>query len=108
MNTSLRFPIPLSRYQGKRYFRFTVRVKQSGLARELWERAWEFPVIASTPADACNLIRDEVAPKVNDPTEIECLGMKGGITHRWIGYESLIAAKMFSCRPDFAQLPLFK
>jgi len=107
MNT-LRFPIPLSRYHGKRYFKFTVRVRQSGLDRQLWERAWEFPIIASSAAEACNSIRDEVAPKVNDPTEIECLGMKGGVTHRWIGYESLIAAKMFSCRPAGEQLPLFK
>jgi hypothetical protein len=34
--------------------------------------------------------------------------MKGGITHRWIGYESLIAAKMFACRPAGEQLCLFK
>jgi hypothetical protein len=105
---NLHFPIPLSRYQGKRYFKFTVHVKQSGLDRQLWERNCEFPVIAQSAAEACNLIRDEVAPLVNDPTEIECAGMKGGVTHRWIGYESLIAAKMFSCRPDFTQLSLFK
>jgi hypothetical protein len=105
MNTlSLRFPIPLSKYRGKRYFKFTVRVQQSGLDRELWKRAVEFPVISASAAEACNLIRDEVAPLVNDPTEIECLGIKGGATHRWIGYESLIAAKMFQCQPAFAQL----
>jgi hypothetical protein len=65
-----------------------------------------FPVIACRPTDACNLILDEVAPLVNDPTEIECLGIKGGTTYRWIGYDSLIAAKMFQVRPQGEQLCL--
>ena len=103
MTVALRFPIPLSSYRGKRYYKFQVRVQQSGLDHI---RGILFPVIASSPADACNLIRDEVASLVNDPTEIECLGIKGGTTHRWIGYESLIAAKMFQTRPKGEQLCL--
>ena len=103
MTPALRFPIPLSPYRGKRYYKFQVRVQQSGLDHI---RGILFPVIAPSPADACNLIRDEVAPLVIVPTEIECLGIKGGITHRWIGYESMIAAKMFQTRPEGEQLCL--
>jgi hypothetical protein len=106
MTPALRFPIPLSPYRGKKYYKFQVRVQQSGLDRTLWSRGIMFPVIASLPTEACNLIRDEVAPLVNDPTEIECLGIKGGVTHRWIGYESLIAAKMFQTLPEGKQLCL--
>ena len=108
MSPALHFPIPLSKYHGKQYFKFQVRVSQSGLSHTLWSRGVTFPVIAASTAEAVNLIRDEVAPKVDDPTEIECLGMKGGVTYRWLGYDSLIAAKMFAARPAMEQLPLFK
>ena len=40
------------------------------------------------------------------PTEFECLGPKGGVTHRYVGFEGLIAAQMFACRPDWTQLKL--
>lgn len=102
----LRFPIPLSKYRGKRYYKFQVRLKQSGLNRTLWERSETVPIIASSPAEACNAIKDEFAPKVDHPTEIECLGIKGGITARFIGYEGLIWGQMCAVRPDYKQLTL--
>lgn len=102
----LKLPTPLLPYFGKKYYRFTVRATQSGLARELWERKTEFQVIAPSPSAACNLVKDEIAALVNDPTEIECAGPKGGVTHRWIGYDSLVWAKMCVERGDWEQLKL--
>jgi hypothetical protein len=105
---SLRFPIPLSKYRGKRYYKFQVRLKQSGVHRDYWERTELIPIIAESPAAACNAIKDEFVSLVTDPTEIECLGPKGGITARFIGYEGLIWGQMCRVQPDYKQLPLFQ
>jgi hypothetical protein len=94
MRTPLPPAYPLSRYFGKRYYRFQVRVTQSGVHRTYWEFSQSVPVIASSAPEACRLIKDEIAAKVDQPTEIECAGVKGGITSRFIGYESLIWARM--------------
>ena len=101
-----KLPYPLMPYFGKKYYRFNVRLKQSGLARDYWERSQTVQVIAPTPSASCNLVKDEFAPVVEHPTEIECLGPKGGITSRFIGYESLIWAKMSEERGDWKQLKL--
>lgn len=89
-------------YKGRKYYRFQVRLTQSGLDRDFWITQALVPVVAESAAAACNLVRDEIAPLVNHPTEIECLGPQGGLTSRFIGYDSLIWAKM--CRIDCAQL----
>jgi hypothetical protein len=102
----LKLPWPLLPDKGKNYFRFNVRLKQSGLARDYWERAQVVEVVAPTPSSACNLVRDEFAPLVESPTEIECLGPKGGITHRFIGFEGIIAAQMWAVRGDWEQMKL--
>lgn len=99
----LKMPYPLSSYFGKRYYRFMVQLKQSGIS---WEHSETVEVIAPSASAACNLVKDEFAPLVERPTEIECLGPKGGSTGRFIGYESLIAAKMFAERGDWEQLKL--
>jgi hypothetical protein len=104
----LRFPIPLSRYFGKRYYKFQVRLKQSGVHRTYWERSELVPIIAPSAAAACNAIKDEIASLVTEPTEIETLGPKGGVTARFIGYEGLIWGQMCKEQPDYKQLSLFK
>jgi hypothetical protein len=106
MRPMLPLPTPLLPYRGKKMFRFTVRVSQSGLDRELWERHLDLPVISPTPTAAIHLIQDEFAGKLFRPTEFECAGLRGGITHRYWGYEGVIGAAMFSTRANARQLEL--
>jgi hypothetical protein len=104
--TPTKLPRKLAKYRGRQYWKFFVVASQSGLNRTLWEHARELPIIATSASEAVNTIREEVAPKVDYPTEIECLGPKGGIVHRFIGYESLIWAKMGTVRGEYEQLKL--
>lgn len=106
MKTPLQFPAPLGKYRGKQYWRFTVRLSQSGVSRTFWQHDAEVQIIAPSPAAACNAIKDEFAAGMEHPTEFECLGPKGGVTHRYVGFEGLIAAQMFACRPGWTQLKL--
>lgn len=101
---------PLQKYKGKRYFRFTVKISQSSLeGGELVEGETYTKVIAPSAADACALVRDEIAPHVSRPTEIVTWGVKGGVTHRFIGYFSMIGAgfsEVYSQRNSAKQLSL--
>jgi len=92
-----------TRYRGKVVYTFHVTVRQSGVDRQYWQSQATVPVIATSAADACNLIRDEIAARVSHPTEIETQGPKGGVTSRFIGWESLIGARMFAS-PDCPRL----
>ena len=88
-----------AKLHGRNVFTFFVRVQQSGVRDAqhdelFWCRSGLVPVVSTSAADACNYVRDLVAPYVTHPTEIECLGPKGGQTHRFIGWDSLMAAKM--------------
>lgn len=102
----LRFPTPLLPYFGKRYYKFNVRLKQSGLSREYWERSQMVQIIAPTASAACNAIKDEFVSLVEHPTEIECLGPKGGTTSRFIGYEGMIWGQMCAVRGAWTQQKL--
>jgi len=99
-------PHPLGTYRGKKYSRYSVVLRQSGLNRTLWQHERVAEVIAESPKAACWFIKDEFAPLVDYPTEIECAGPKGGIAHLFIGYDALIWAKMCAPKPDWAQLTL--
>lgn len=99
-------PTPLDRYRGKKYYRFQVRVTQSGLNRTLWEKRADVPVISNSATKAVNLVRDELAPFLDYPAEFECMGPGGGVAHRFVGYESLVWAKMCRVNPDETQLVL--
>ena len=98
-------PQKLGKYRGKTYYRFPVRLTQSGVGRDFWEHQIEVDIIAPSATAACNAIRDEFAAKVEHPTEFECLGPQGGVTYRFVGFESMISAKMFACdiQPDYQQ-----
>ena len=85
-----------SKYRGKTVYTFHVTVRQSGVHRQYWQNQATVPVIATSPADACNLIREEIAARVTHPTEIETAGPKGGVTSRFIGWESLMGARLFA------------
>jgi hypothetical protein len=100
-------PRKLGRFGGKTWSLFTVHIRQSGLNRTLWERNGAVEIIASSPAEACNAVRDEFAPQLDAPTEFFCAGAKGGLTSRFVDFESLICAKMFSASPTAQQLALF-
>jgi hypothetical protein len=97
-------PCKLGKYRGKTYSRYTVTVKQSGLSRGLWERDTQVEVVAASPAEACWAIQREIAPHLEHPTEFLCAGPKGGITSRFIGWESLVGWQMLASRPDSRQL----
>lgn len=98
-------PRRLAPYRGRRLWVFHVVATQSSLFNS--RTVFEGEVIAHTANEAANLIRDEIAPKVWAPTEIETRGPRGGAVARFIGHESLIWAKMRLRRGDGAQLPLF-
>lgn len=104
----MKYPLPkrLGVYQGKTFSRYSVVLTQSGLDRELWSREGIVEVVAESPKAACWLVKDEFAPLVNHPTEIECAGPKGGLSHLFIGWESMIWAKMCAT-PKGEQLMLF-
>jgi hypothetical protein len=103
---NLTLPHLLGTYKGKKYSRYTVHVRQSGLNRTYWERHGDLEIIARSPAEACNAIKDEIAPRVDDPTEFFCAGPKGGVTSRFVGWESLIWAKMCAQRSELVQTVL--
>lgn len=71
-------PQKLGKYRGKTYYRFPVRLTQSGVGRDFWEHQIEVDIVAPSATAACNAIRDEFAAKVEHPTEFECLGPQGG------------------------------
>lgn len=106
MASALKYPRKLGRYRGRMYYRFFVRATQSGLDRDFWLHYVAVPVVAESPAAACRLIKTEIAAQVNYPTEIECLGDRGGITARFIGWDTLIGAKMEGVYSDWIQLEM--
>lgn len=94
----------LGKVRGRRVFEFTVEVEQSGLDPIPWQDEAEVKVIAYTPDEACNLVRDEVARFAERPTTIETRGPKGGLVYRYLGWESLTWYGL--CNLDRAQLEL--
>ncbi len=81
-------------------FRFFPRVSWSTLT----ERAEiTLPVIAPSASGAANLVADEMVNKSPRPFEVECAGPRGGIIHRFRGWESLIGAQMFAARANYVQ-----
>lgn len=103
-------PLPrlLGEYRGKKYSRYLVVLSQSGLGRDFWQHEYVAAVVAESPKVACWLIKDEFAPLVEHPTEIECAGPKGDIAHLFIDYETMIWAKMCAGNESVYQLELFK
>jgi hypothetical protein len=53
----------------------------------------EFWLIAKSPADAANWVRDQLSFLPN--TEVWAWGPKGGAYYRFVGYESAISSQMF-------------
>jgi hypothetical protein len=93
----------LGTYKGRKVYRVPVLVKlnSSRLLRTLVEVVEE--VVAYSAADAANFVRDEWVERPE--TEIFAYGPKGGVTHRFIGWESSIGAQMWN-RPREEQLML--
>lgn len=95
-------PIPavpcLDTYKGRRYYRFTVVTQTSGL---FWSRKRVFsPVIAESAVAAIELVRDEIFreaaknPEKLHPVEFFTWGVKGGVTHRFSGWESMVGGAL--------------
>lgn len=95
-------PIPavpcLNEYKGKRYFKFHVVVQGSGL---FWVKRQTFgPIIAASASDAIEVVREEIfktmarKPDLMRPLEFFTWGVKGGVTHRFSGWESTVGGAM--------------
>lgn len=90
----------LNEYRGKQYYRFSVLISQSGVAREPWQcQRLIKDVIAEKPADAINWVRDNVPPLIAQyPCNWSTRGVKGGRTHRFAGWETVIGQELFKAR----------
>ena len=95
----------LSKYRGKRYFKYDVVISQEWLESDLNRIEQSVQVIAAKPDDAVNLVKDEIGWQVARPTTIATAGPKGGITSRFIGWESMVW-QTFLHRPEQHQLTL--
>lgn len=85
-----------TKYNGKKYYRFTVTVTQSAL---YWKIDEKHVVIARTPEEAIELIRSTVPLTVEmHPAEWVTYGPKGGRVYRSAGWETLIGEAMFASR----------
>lgn len=59
-----------------------------------------FTRITSThPSDAAHLLKHELSQVLDQPFLVHIFGPKGGLKTWFVGYESLIANKMFATRP---------
>jgi hypothetical protein len=84
----------LNQYKGRKYYKFTVVTQVSTL---FWKKhvTWA-PVIAASASDAIELVREEVykkfaqSPQSIRPVEFFTWGVKGGLTHRFSGWESMV------------------
>ncbi len=77
---------------------FTVKATQSSMAGTV--TVWEHSVLAPKAADAVNFAKDEIQGLIAvgqvemAPTEISTVGIRGGITRRFVGWFSLIGGGM--------------
>ena len=93
---------------GKRFFRIPVHVQNVNTqSRNFVTRSGWTTVIADSPAAAANYIRDLILERASIDaanTTIRAYGPRGGITKRFIGFESAIAHSMFNgCDRDRGQ-----
>jgi hypothetical protein len=86
-------PHKLGKYRSKTYSRYTVYLQQSGLD---WSDQAAVQIVASSPVEACNTVRDEFTTQIHYPTEFICAGPKGGIVSRFAGWETIIGSKLFA------------
>lgn len=105
-------PIPavpcMNTYKGKRYYKFTVVVQASGL---FWRKqVTHGPIIAESPAAAIEVVREGIYkaiaknPDRMHPMEFFTWGVKGGVTHRFSGWESMVGgALMYRVTPAMQQ-----
>jgi hypothetical protein len=84
------------RVKGKRYGCFPVRASWSGLDRNLYRHEVEARIVAESSAAAANYWVEYWAARVQHPVEVEAVGYKGGVVHRFRGWEGCIAAAMFA------------
>lgn len=95
-------PIPavpcMNTYKGEKYYKFHVVVQTSGL---FWSKSQTYgPIIATSAGDAIEVIREEIyktiakKPELMRPMEFFSWGVKGGVTHRFSGWESMVGGAM--------------
>jgi len=98
----------MNKYKGRQYYKFHVLVEASGL---FWrKRVIHGPIIAESPASAIEVVREGIYKAIADkpdsmhPTEFTTWGVKGGVTHRFSGWESMIGgALMYRTTPALQQ-----
>lgn len=89
-------------YQGRRVFRFPVRVQMND-SRQLATIAERVVLVhAFTAADAADAVKADYATRAE--TEITVYGPKGGrAAYRFIGWHSALCHSLFNTRPSFTQ-----
>lgn len=89
---------------GERCHRYPVRAYWSGVDHSFWESHVTDVVIARSPAEAAAHWLDFWSARVQYPVEVEAVGPKGGITHRYRGWEATIGAALLEGLPTHQQV----
>lgn len=91
-----------TKYKGRQFYKFHVLISQSGVARQPWQcQRLIKDVIAEKPADAINWVRDNVPPLIEHyPCNWSTRGVKGGHTHRFAGWNTIIGEELFKARHE--------
>jgi len=97
-------PCGLPTAAGEKCHRYPVRATWSGVDRSYWARHVTDVVIARSPGEAAAYWLDFWSARVQYPVEVEAVGPKGGITHRYRGWEGTIGAAMMAERSTHRQV----
>lgn len=92
--------VPVGKLQGRNVYRVPVTVQLNSSRLCTTVARHRMTVLAYGAADAANYARNLYATRAE--TEIFATGPRGGITKRYVGWESAIAAAMFQ-RPRVLQ-----
>lgn len=77
-------------YQGKRVYEFPVRVLLNDSQRCRTLSTVESMVISTSAAEAANWVREQYSTRPE--TEILVYSVKGGVTRRYVGWESAMGS----------------
>lgn len=97
--------VKIGRLNGRNVYRVPVRIRHndSRACATIAER--EFTVTAYSATDAANWARDNACANLPE-TEIEAVGPKGGLIHRYIGWETSVFQELVNQARAADQLTL--
>lgn len=90
----------LDLYRKRRFYRFSVLISQSGVARQPWQcQRLIKDVIAEKPEHAIEWVRENIPPLIKEyPCNWSTRGVKGGLKHRFAGWNTIIGEELFKAR----------